>query len=162
METTHGWLSAQARRRLQAGDLILRGFNNDEIVEIMEVSLSSVKRWRAKIQSEGLAGLARQPQSGRPVKLDAVQKAELKTILGQGAKAAGYLADRWTTRIVADLILKKWGVKYSQTQVWRILRSLGFSCQKPDVQSKKRSQAAIDHWRHYVWPQLKKKRANAA
>ncbi len=161
METTITPLSSQARRRLQAGELILRGFTDDEIVRITEASLSSVKRWRATIQSEGLTGLARKPQSGRPVKLDATQKAELQTILGQGAKAAGYLTDRWTTKIVANLIFKKWGVPYSRTQVWRILRSLGFSCQKPDIQSKKRSQTAIDFWRQHTWPQLKKKRANS-
>ena len=157
METTHKRLSAQARRRLLGGDLIVRGFTNDEIVEITEASLSSVKRWRATIQSEGLQGLARKPQSGRPPRLDATQKAELKTILGQGAILAGYLTDRWTTKIIADLIFKKWGITYSRPQVSRILHSLGLSCQKPDVQSTKRSQAAIDHWRHYVWPRLKKK-----
>jgi len=156
METTHKRLSAQARRRLLGGDLIVRGFTNDEIVEITEASLSSVKRWRATIQSAGLQGLARKPQSGRPARLDATQKAELKTILGRGAILAGYLTDRWTTKIVADLIIKKWGITYSRPQVSRILHSLGLSCQKPDVQSTKRSQAAIDHWRHYVWPRLKK------
>ena len=156
METTQGRISAQARRRLQAGDLILRGFNNDEIIEITEASLSSVKRWRAKIESDGLQSLARKPQSGRPTKIDATQKAELKSILLAGACAAGYFTDRWTTKIVADLVRKKWGVTYSRPQVWRILRDLGLSCQKPDVKSKKHSQATVDHWRRYVWPHSKK------
>jgi len=113
METTHGRISAQARRHFLAGDLIERGFDNDEIVDITGASLTSVKRWRTKIQSEGLAGLARQPQSGRPVKLDAIYKAELKTILEGGAIAAGYLSDRWTTKIVADLISKSGYPVYS-------------------------------------------------
>ena len=158
MRTQHGHISAQTRRRFLAGELILRGFDNDTIVDVTETSLSSVKRWRAKIQSDGLQGLARKPQSGCPSKINSVQKSELKAIILKGAKAAGYFTDRWTTRIVADLIFKKWGIMYSRSQVSRILHALGLFVQKPDVKSKKRSQAAIDHWRRHVWPRLKKKR----
>jgi len=162
MSTPHGRISEQARRRAFAGELILRGFDNDTIVDVAEVSLSSVKRWRAKIQSDGLQGLARKPHSLCHSKIDDEQKNELKAIILKGAKAAGYFTDRWTTRIVADLILKKWDVQYSRSQVSRILHGLGLSVQKPDVKSKKRSQAAIDHWRRHVWPQLKKKRTKMA
>ena len=158
MTTPHGRISEQARRRFQAGELILRGFDNDEIIEILGVSLSSLKRWRPKVECDGLHALARNPGSGRSAELTPQQRDELKTIILQGAKSAGYFTDRWTTRIVADLIFKKWDVRYSRSQVSRILHGLGLSPQKPDVKSKKRSQAAIDHWKKYVWPRIKKKR----
>ena len=158
MNTTHGRLSRQAAVRLQAGELILRGFDNDEIVEILEVSLSSVKRWRKKVENGGIPSLTRKSGSGRPSELTPEQFQELKTILLAGAKAAGYLSDRWTSRIVADLIFKKWDVDYSRSHVRKILCDLGLSYQKPDVKSTKYSQESVDYWKNHVWPRIKKKR----
>ena len=69
MSTPHGRISRQAAVRLQAGELILRGFDDDEIIEITECSPSSVKRWRAKVERDGLHGLARKSGSGRLAEL---------------------------------------------------------------------------------------------
>ncbi len=158
MSTQHGSLSEQARRRLAAGDLILRGFDNDEIVHILEVSLSSVKRWRKKVNENGLHGLARKPQPGRPRELGEDERQQLKEIIRQKPTDHGYPTDRWTSRIVADLILKKWNVEYTSSHVRYILRSLRLSFQKPTVKSTKFSQQAVDEWRKHVWPAIKKKR----
>jgi transposase len=158
MSTQHGRLSRQAATRLQGGELILRGFDDDEIVDILDVSLSSVERWRKKVETDGLQALARKSGSGRSSELTSEQFQELKTILLAGARASGYLTDRWTSRIVADLIRKKWSVDYSHSNVRKILHDLGLSYQKPDVKSTKYSPQAVDHWREHVWPRIKKKR----
>jgi len=112
-----GSLSRQATVRLRAGDLIERGFDNEEIVEILEVSLSSVKRWRQKVEQGGLAALARKHGSGQFSALTPEQLAELKDIILKGARAAGYPTDRWTSRIVADLIRNKWNISYCGSNV---------------------------------------------
>ena len=81
---------------------ILRGFDNDEIIEILDVSLSWLKRWRPKVERDGLPALARKSGSGRLAERTPNQRDELKTMISQGAKAFGYVTDRWTSRIVAD------------------------------------------------------------
>jgi len=159
MSTPHGRISRQAAVRLQAGELILRGFDDDEIVEILGCSLSSLRRWRAKVERDGLYALARKSGSGRFAELTPNQRDELKTIILQGAKASGYATERWTSRIVADLIRKKWGIEYCLSNVRKILCDLGLSFQKPDVKSTKHSQVAVDHWRKHEWPRIKKKRS---
>jgi transposase len=158
MNTSHGRISRQAAVRLQAGELILRGFDDDEIVEILGVSISSLRRWRTKVERDGLHALARKSGSGRFAELTPNQRDELKTMIPQGAKAFGYATDRWTSRIVADLIRKKWGVEYCLSNVRKILCDLGLSYQKPDVKSTKHSQATVDHWREHEWLRIKKKR----
>jgi transposase len=158
MSSKQGRLSRQATVRLRAGDLIERDFANEEIMEILEVSLSSVQRWRKKVNEGGFQALARQAGSGKPPSLTPEQLEELKTILVQGAIASGYLTDRWTSRIVADLIRKKWNVDYSRSNVRRILNELGFSYHKPSVKSTKHSQEGIDHWRTHDWQRIKKSR----
>jgi len=156
MSIQQGNLSRQAAVRLQAGDLILRGFDNEEIMEILEVSLSSVQRWRKKVESAGLTALARKSGSGSESELSPTQLADLKTILDQGAIAAGYPTDRWTSRIVADLIRKKWNVDYCRSNVRRILNDLGYSYQKPSVKLTQHSPQVVDHWRTYDWRRIKK------
>jgi transposase len=156
MGTFHGHLSRQASKRLRAGDLIERGFDNEEIMEILEASLSSVKRWRKKVNEEGLSGLSRKSGTGRTSKLSCEQLAELKEIVLKGAIAAGYPTDRWTSRIVADLIRKKWNIRYCRSQVRKILNDLGLSYQKPDVKSTKHSQEVVEHWKEYDWRRIKK------
>ena len=156
MSTQLGSLSRQAAVRIQGGDLILRGFDNEEIMEILEVSLSSVQRWRKKVESEGLAALARKPGSGSEAELSPEQFDELKTILDQGAIASGYQTERWTSRIVADLIRKQWNVDYCRSNVRRILNDLGYSYQKPSVKLTKQSPHVVEHWRTHDWKRIKK------
>lgn len=156
MSKLQGSLSRQARLRLQGGDLIERGFDNEEIMEILEVSLSSVQRWRKKVEHEGLHALTRKHGTGQTCRLSKEQLAELKTIIHRGGVASGYLTDRWTSRIVADLIFKKWSISYSRSQVRKILSDLGLSYQKPDVKSTKHSQEVVDYWREHEWERIKK------
>jgi transposase len=156
MSNLQGSISRQARTRLQGGDLIERGFDNEEIMAILEVSLSSVQRWRKKVEEKGLHALTRKHGTGQTCRLSKEQLDELKTIIHCGAVAAGYLTDRWTSRIVADLIFKKWSITYSHSQVRKILRDLRLSYQKPDVKSTKHSQEVVDYWRKHEWERIKK------
>jgi len=157
MSNKQGCLPPQTTTRLRAGDLIERGFDNEEIIEILEVSLSSVQRWRNKVNEGGIQALGHQAGAGKPSALHPEQLEALKVILNQGAIASGYLTDRWTSRIVADLICKKWDVDYCHSNVRRILNELGFSYHKPSVKSTKHSQEIVDHWRKHDWKRIKKK-----
>jgi len=96
-----------------------------EIVEILGCSISSLRRRRAKVERK----VARKSGSGRFAELAPRQRDELKTILLQGAQASGDATDRWTSRIVADLIRKKRGVEYCLCNARKILCDLGLSFQ---------------------------------
>jgi transposase len=157
MRTQHESLSPQAIRRLQGGELLENGYDVDEVVEITGASLSSVKRWKQKINEGGISALARKPNSGRIASLTPEEFDELKQIVKAGAKAAGYSNERWNSQRVAKVIAARFGVKYSIKYIPELLHKLGLSQQVPGTQSPKRSQKAIDHWRRYVWPQVKKK-----
>ena len=154
MSKQQGCLSQRATKRFRAGDFLLRGFDNEKIMEILKASLSSVKRWRKKIESNGLAALARKPGSGSEAELSPEQFDELKTILAKGALAAGYQTDRWTSRIVADLIYKNWNVTYCRSHVRKILNDFKMSYQKPSVKLTKHSQEVVDHWRKHDWKRI--------
>jgi transposase len=60
---------------------------------------------------------------------------------------------------VRDLIAERTGVRYHEDHVWRILRKLGWSCQRPTGKALERDEQGIRHWRKYRWPRIKKKRS---
>ncbi|WP_374954979.1 winged helix-turn-helix domain-containing protein [Paraburkholderia sp. BL21I4N1] len=49
-----------------------------------------------------------------------------------------------------------YGVEFSQTQVWRLLGTLGFSAQKPERRAIERDEEAVRHWKRHTWPAQKK------
>ena len=57
---------------------------------------------------------------------------------------------------VADLIARECGIKYHPGHVWKLLRQLGWSCQRPVGRALERNPAAIRRWKQKRWPELKK------
>jgi transposase len=57
---------------------------------------------------------------------------------------------------VAALIEREFGVSYHVDHVWKVLRRLGWSCQKPERRARERDEAAIRRWRESDWPRIKK------
>ncbi len=48
-----------------------------------------------------------------------------------------------------------------QPQVWRILRVMGWSCQKPERQARKRNEEAIARWHRADWLRIKQRSKQA-
>ena len=164
MSGKHGSLSEQSRKRLQGGELILKGLDDDEIAFILDVHESSVWRWRKILREndDNLACLARKKGSGRPPGLSDDEKQRLKEIILGGAVEAGYPSERWTSRNVTDIIRNEFGVEMTSRNVRHILPTLGLSPQKPVVKSHKYSEEEVLRWTRNAWKRIKKKRRNSA
>lgn len=147
------------RRRRRAVQLLKRGLTTSAVAERLGCSHSSVVRWRQICKRRGPNGLLPRPIPGRPPRLSATHKRQLQRLLVRGPLAAGYATDLWTLARIGRLIQRRLRVRYGTCQVWRILKSLGWSCQKPERRARQRNEAAIAHWQRYVWPHIKKGRA---
>jgi putative transposase len=80
----------------------------------------------------------------------------LVSALERGAYAYGYVEDYWTLDRIVHLIWNLFHVRYHPSGVWHVLQRVGWSCQKPQRRSLERDDKAIAHWKHYVWPHIKK------
>lgn len=149
------------RRRLRAGRLLLKGVAQAEVARRVGVSRATVCAWNARVQHEGLDTLRRRPR-GRPAGLDAVKRAELSRILKAGAMAEGYATELWTLGRIAQVIARRFGRRYSVSQVWRILGAMDWSCQRPSGRAIERDEEAIRRWKRQRWPTLKKTPAPSA
>lgn len=103
-----------------------------------------------------MKALAAKRHPGPKPKLSDKQCRRLGRMLLDGPAAHGYANELWTTKRVADVIRRKWGVKYDPSGVWHLLRRMGWTCQKPERQARERDEEAIVRWRQVDWPRMKK------
>ena len=146
-------------RRRMAARMLQAGKGVREVARLVGASPGSVSRWKKALEQGGMEALKAKPHPGRPPKLSEQQKQELAAILRQGPIAAGFPTDLWTLKRVAVVIERHFGVKYHPSHVWKVLRSMGWSAQKPERRARERDEAAIRYWREKTWPQVQKKPA---
>ena len=146
---------ALEKRRLKAARLFGKGKSQAEVVRTLGVSRQSVSRWHRAWQREGEAGLEAAGRAGRKPKLTATKIGQVKQELLRGPLAHGYATILWTLPRVARLIATLTGVKYHPGHVWRILRAMDWSLQRPEHRAKERDDEAITRWQKRRWPQRK-------
>jgi transposase len=150
------------RRRRRGARLLMAGVAQAEVARRMGVSRQSVSRWEKAREQGGIEALRGSQHFGRPRRLSEAQCAELARELKAGALAAGFTTELWTLPRVAALIERRFAVRLAQSSVWRLLRELGWSVQRPTGQARERNEQAIRTWKARRWPQLKKSRRGKA
>lgn len=145
-------------RRHQALELLDEGRSLHEVARLLTCAPSSVMRWRDARDAGGDDALRVKTASGRPPKLTEKQKRTLEKILLKGPIAAGYRTDLWTTARVAEVIERKFGVRYHRDHIGRLLGHMGWSHQKPERRASQRDEARIADWVKNDWPRVKKTR----
>ena len=148
------------RRRLRAMMLLDKGMSGVEVAEMLGVTPGAVSQWKKRYQRAGPDALRAKPNLGPKPKLTARQCERLGRLLIQGARKHGYRTELWTLKRIGELIEKRFGVTYEESAVWRVLRGMGWSCQKPERRARERNEKAIEGWREGDWPRIKKSPKN--
>ena len=144
----------EARRR-KGMRMLARGVAQAEVARVLKVSRQTTSTWDAKRTEDGQAW--RGKPLGRPSRFDAAQRMALAKMLVAGAVANGFPTELWTLARVTVLIKKEFRLSYSTVHVWRLLKQLGFSSQRPTGRAAQRDEQAIQRWKARRWPWLKKK-----
>lgn len=141
------------RRRRHAVSLIHRGESPTTVARILGVHRVTLYHWLRQEQQPG--GLAAKPRHGQPPRLTDPQLQQLEQLLLQGAEVHGWPNDLWTTRRIAALIRRRFGITYHPDHVGRFLHTrLRWSCQKPRRRARERDDAEIDRWRRCEFPRI--------
>jgi transposase len=149
------------RRRRQAVRLFKAGNTQAEVARKLGVSRQSVSRWHKRYRHGGIKRLKSAGRAGRKPKLDAKQLSRVDASLRKGAQAHGFDTNLWTLPRVAIVIEQLTGVRYHPGHVWRILRDLDWTLQRPSNQARERNQEAVMQWTSKRWPAIKKKPADS-
>lgn len=153
---SHHDAKALEKRRLKAGKLFKRGIRQAEVARRLNVSRAAVHYWNTTWKKKGKDGLRRN-RSGPKPQLTEKKLVKIKRALAQGPIAAGYDTNLWTLARIADTIRKRTRISYGTSQAWYLLRSLGWTSQKPETRYRDRNEAAIKRWQEKSWPRIKKR-----
>ncbi len=148
----------ELERRRQRAIALLDSHAPVDVARMLGVDRRSVRRWKAAHRKRGAKGIEARQTPGRPPKLDRPQRPRLERLLLKGARAAGYESDLWTCPRIAELIAERFGVSYHPDHIGRLLRSLGWSPQRPQRRAAERNETRIQGWVREDWPRIKKKR----
>jgi transposase len=148
---------ALEKRRMHAAQLLKQGVHEAEVARRVGVHRQSVNRWAGQLAGSGVSGLKKTGRAGRKPRLSEADLEKIRQALELGPEALGYETDLWTAGRVADLIERECGVKYHPGHVWKVLKNLGWSCQRPTGRALERNEDAIRRWERKRWPELKKK-----
>jgi transposase len=142
-------------RRMLAAQLFEQGIGPAEVARRVGVTVGAASHWKKAWVEAGREGLRSKPHPGSRPRLPRRRLPELAELLLEGAKAHGFATELWTLRRVRQLIQRHFGVSYDPSQVWRILRSMGWSRQRPERRARERDEQAIEKWRREEWPRIK-------
>jgi transposase len=155
-------MSEATKKRVKAGRLLLAGKGCAEVALAVGVARQTIYTWKRLLDEGGIDALRSVPERGRPAQLDDQQLASVRAALMQSPTEHGFGTELWTLKRVGVLIERLHGVRFGQTNVWRILGSLGFSPQKPEKRAIERNEDAVRSWKRSTWPALKKKPSEKA
>jgi transposase len=145
------------RVRNIAANMFDEGRTSAEIARVLNVDDQTVRAWRRIYQKLGRPGLVSRKAPGRPAALGASDRERLAQLLLKTPAEHGVDKYLWTQQLIADLILREFGVSYHHDHVGVILHQLGFTHQKPTRRARERDEQKIEAWRRDAWPALLKK-----
>src|ERR1700730_4024250 len=143
-------------RRLKAAKLLKAGWSQADVAREVGVHRQSVSRWASTLTEVGGAGLKASGGRGRKARLPPADLSKIEQALQLGPEALGYETGLWTLLRVAELIERECGVHYHPGHVWKILRRLKWSVQRPVGRAVERNEESIEQWKRVRWPKVKK------
>jgi len=110
-------------------------------------------------EEKGDEGLDPKPNAGSKPRLSPKEQERLAKYLLRGPRAHGYKTELWTLGRITEVIEDRFGVSYDPSAVWRLLRRMGWSSQKPERRAREQDEEAVARWREVEWPRIKRGRA---
>ena len=159
MARTPGSSTQNETKRRKAIEIIKSGATQAEVAKQVKVILRTVQRWWKLYRDFGDDGLKSTKASGRPKRLREKDAKKLGNILIKGAVKAGFTNELWTSKRVLAVIKNEFGVSYHANHLPRLLRSLGFTPQRPQREAVEKDVKQIGKWIRYQWTRIKKKPA---
>jgi transposase len=150
---TKGTAAELEWRRRRAVQLVEQGESPAVVARILGVTRSTLHRWRRLARRPH--GLDPKPVPGARRRLSDAQLHELEGLLDQGATTHGFPNELWTAARVAQVIGRRFGVRYHPDYVRRLLRRrLGWTSHKPQRRDRERNDKEVERWKADEFPRI--------
>lgn len=130
------------------------------VAQLLHVAVKTVYNWLCRFMVKGLGWLCGQHYQGRgrKSKLSGEQKQALYAMVKRGPEANGFSCGVWNSAMIAELIWRRWGIRYNPRYLSHLLKQLGLSYQKACFVSDKCDEQAYEQarrqWTNETWPAL--------
>lgn len=141
-------------KRLLALLSLVAGQFVDDIAEILQISIETIRQALHRFLLGGAAEIRSKSHPGRPPKLTKTQRKKLSTWIDQGPEKMGFPGFCWRTPMIQHLILEKFGVFYSARYLSELLKNMGFSYQKATFVADKQDKEKRKEWLEDQWPKI--------
>jgi len=143
-------LRINAVRRVEAGE------SPEVVIKSIGFERVCIYRWLAAYRWGGIDALRAKKLSGRPQILSAGQLMKLYTLITtQDPRQYQFPFALWTVSIIRDVIGKVFGVRMSGVSVWRTLKKLGLSPQRPLRRAYQRNDEAVQKFLSEEYPKIR-------
>lgn len=134
------------------------GMRCKDIAAAFGISPITVSRWISRYKQFGAQGLKGRKSSGRPAKIYCQEFfPKLKKIVRKPATRFGFASPLWNSKRLRQVIASEYRIKISQPTMWRALKSIGLSYQKPERRAFEADDESRKIWLEEFWPKIKKK-----
>jgi transposase len=128
------------------------------VMDSLGLCRTTIYPWLRKYDKGGLDALKASKAKGPDFKLSDKQKQKVRGwIIGKDPRQYGFDFGLWTRKIVAEMILDKFGIKMKLTAVGRLLASLNITPQKPLRRAYERNPEAVEEWTKKTYPKLRRR-----
>ncbi len=121
----------RVRRRAHALFLLSEGHSVVAVARLFQTAPHRIRTWRGRFLDRGRSGLADEPRTGRPPKLDAAALAFLEEALATGPQAYGLPVTIWSIRDLREVLAARLGVRVCPATVHRAVQRLGYRYRRP-------------------------------
>ncbi len=118
-------------RRLLAVALVLEGQSRAEAAQTCGMDRQTLRDWIIRFNESGVAGLSNLPVPGRPAALSAADMAQVKKLVLDGPDLAKHGVVRWRCIDLQGVIEEKFGVRFHETTIGRLLGKLNLTRLQP-------------------------------
>lgn len=127
-----------------------------DIATSMGVSPKTVYRWLSDFLTGGQSALQSKPLLGRPRLLSAEQMAWVaKAVRETSPLQHKFVFGLWTLNLMRQLISREFKITLGTASVWRLMRLMGFTTQKPIYQAWQQDAVLVRKWESETFPEIK-------
>lgn len=134
------------------------GERPEEIARILDINIRTIYRGLERFHYGGKKALHNQPKSGRSPKLNSAQLQWIAMqVRDKNPMQLNFPFALWTLGMIRELIRPQFNIRLSEVSVGRIMRTLGFSPQRPVKRAYEQNPVLVEEWRTKDFPKIRRR-----
>lgn len=149
---------AKEALRIRVVEQVREGFSPEQLAKVLDINPRTVYRWLEQFHYGGQEALKAKPIPGRPPKLSGEQMSWIATTVREkNPLQLQFPFALWTLGMIRELIRTRFAVGLSEVSVGRLMRTLGFTPQRPLHRAYQQDPVWVEKWRAEDYPAIQRR-----